>query len=352
MLDIFSIETTYTLLEAVERIDQPLSFLADTFFNNRRTVETEMVAMEYRKQGRQLAPYVVRGGRGVDVSRSGSKVKYYSPPIYAPRRTIGLYDITHRQFGEIPNLYSPVTPEERAAKMQAEDLADLLKLHANRRGQLASEILQTGKVTMKAYADDGLVAEVDEIDYGWSGSITPTIAWSNANAKIYDDLKAASEKIQEDTGEIPTLAICGKNIEGYLIQNKEIKDWLLIPNRQNIAMASFAPRYTSPQVRYIGYISALNMELVSYAQTYIDENGQTQYYVDPDNVIIGVPGKGKEIHAPVTIFTNDGKFQTISAAYVPNYTFDINAQTTALTVYAKYILVPEMVDDWVTIKAV
>ncbi len=349
-LDIFSLEHTYELIQAVQQVKAPVSFLADTFFPNVMQTQADYVAVETQKLGRRLAPFITKNTRGVNVSREKSEIKYYSPLLFGPRRVISAGDLALRQFGEMPNLYGAPTPEERAARLQAQDLTDLLRLHANRKNQMASEILQTGKLTVKAYADDGKVAETDEIDFSFSNLITPAVTWNNANATIYEDLKTVSEQIQGDIGEIPTVAILGKNVEKYLIQNTEIKNWLMVPSRENLLMANFAPHWTSAECRYIGRISALNLDLVSYSQTYTAEDGTTKYFVEPDNVILGITGGGREVHTPVSIFQNG--WHTINAAYVPLYTSDDTAQTTALTVYSKYILVPADVASWYCIKTV
>lgn len=349
--NLFQITDTYTLLSTIERINEPLDYITKTFFGESMTVNTSYIAVEMRSEGRLLAPMLSHEfARGVDVNRTGSTIKYYSPLIFAPRRVISLANVTGRLFGDVPNLYSQTPMEQKAAQIQAADLVDLLRLHANRKEQLAAQILQTGGITLKGYADDGTVAEPVEINFGWDGRIVPQIDWDDPSAKIYDDLFAASERIQRRVGEIPTYAICGRNIERYLLDNKEIHDWLLTPNPSNFAMASAAPTWTSPQVRYIGRISALNMDFVSYNRTYIDDDGDTKPFVDDDSVIISCGNVGKVIHAPVPLFL-DGKWQSIAAEYVPRYTVDENSMTTALAVYSKYVVVPMDTSFWVCIKA-
>ena len=346
--DIFGIDYSLKLAEAVERATPLSNFLADTFFPKKETVMADVVAVEYKRKGLQIAPYIVKNAGGLNMSREKSKISWYKTPRFGARRVIGLEDLEQRQFGELPDIYRATRPEERFAKMQAQDLADLIKMHNNRRAIMASEILNSGKLVMNAYADDGRIIRTDTIEFEGFNEVTPTILWSNAAAKIYEDLYDISEKIQESAGQIPTIAICGKNVERRLLANTEIKNWLMIPNRENLAMANFAPRFTDVNARYIGRISALNLDLYSFADTYI-ENGTKKYLVGEDNVIMGVPGNGKEIHSPVSFFKN-GNWNTVSAGYVPVYSYDDNAQTTSLTVYSRFLLVPETLDDWYLIK--
>ena len=200
---------------------------------------------------------------------------------------------------------------------------------------------------MNAYADDGRVTATEVIDFGWDGRINTD--WTAPSADIYGALMTVSERIQRRTGTIPTLAICGKGVEELLLKNDTIKNWLMIPNRENLTMANFAPRYTAPQCRYIGTISALNMEFVSYAATFTDDDEQTKTFIDDYSVIICNPGKGKILRGAVTLIDKTG-FKTYAADFVPKYTIDEESNQMSLTVYSRYILIPELLDDWVCLK--
>ena len=97
----YAITDTYQLLDVVERIKPPSSYLTDMFFPNRMPVSySTWVSTEFRAEGRILAPFVSKLGRGVNINRGTSRVFNYRPPMLAPRRVIGLDDIELRQFGE------------------------------------------------------------------------------------------------------------------------------------------------------------------------------------------------------------------------------------------------------------
>ena len=341
----------FSLLQTVERIKPPASYLVDTWFPNSitSTLTNGYMAVEYRKEGRLLAPFVSKGGRGVNVNRGSSRIRLYKAPMVGPRRVIGLGDIELRQFGEQP-VFSNVTPEQRAAKMQAEDMMDLLRMIQNSKSKMAADILQTGKTIIRGLADDGVTEEVDKITFDWDSKVNASTDWANSTADIYGDIKAVSERIQEDSGFIPTLMLCGKNVEKKLLNNSAIYKWLQIPNRENLAMASFSPHYTSPQARFIGYLSALNIEIISYAETYTDTDGKVKPFLDPDVAIIGVPGVGRQLYGSVTCMNQAGDWQTFVANNVPVYHADYNAQQSSLTIFSRFLLVPETMADWAVIN--
>ena len=217
-----NMKDTVSLMQAMERFKAPATTLVDTFFPNIPTpAVTSKIMVEYRKGGRRLAPFVVDGEvHGVNVSREGSNINIYEPPMVAPRRTVNPADIEQRGFGE--NIYTSKTAAQRAAEIQATDLKELQAMILNRKNQMAAEILTTGSYTIKGYADDGVTEKQATISFDWNQSITPDTDWDQAGATIYSDIKNASEQIQENAGIVPTVMICGKNIADYLLNNAEI----------------------------------------------------------------------------------------------------------------------------------
>lgn len=205
------LKDTISLMQAMERIKPPATLLVDTFFPQVPTPAiTSKIAVEYRKGGRRLAPFVVEGGHGINTARTGSTVDIYEPPMVAPRRTVRPEDIDQRGFGE--TIYSTKTPAQRATEIQANDLAEMQAMILNRKNQMAAEILTTGAYTIKGYADDGTTVKTAKVTFDWNQKITPTTTWDQANASIYSDLKNASSLIQENAGVVPTVAIVGKNV--------------------------------------------------------------------------------------------------------------------------------------------
>lgn len=336
-----------SLVRAAEQIKPPATFLSDLFFPTVEQNPTPWIMMEYRKRGREkLAPYVVEGSKGVTVTREGSQLSAYKPPLIAPRRDITQRDITQRAFGEEP-YYSTVSVEERQAKLQADDLADLIGMIQNRKNQMAAEILTRGKVTVEGYADDGELKRLDEIRFETNGDQTIMVGWDNANAKIFEDLQSMSETIQESSGIVPTVLVVGKNVAGYLFKNKDIRDWMMIPNRQTGAFVSFEPRYITPNVQFIGQITALNLEVYCYNETYTADDGSLQPYLGANEIIMGVPGRGTCQHAAVTLIDDaETGFRAYAAPYVPSYTVSKAANSMSLTVWSRFILIPNYACDF------
>lgn len=347
----FYITDTYTLLSAIDQITPPATFLLDRFFPNKLPVATSsMVAVEYRKGHRVLAPYVVKGARGAEMSRTNAQARIYNAPMIGARRILTSQDLEMRQFGESP-VISTLSPQERAAQMQARDLVELTDAIYNRRNKMAADILTEGKTLIEGYADDGTTILADEIDFNFDGIITPTTNWSVTSAKIYDNIKDAVDAISAESNENPDIMICGRNIEKYLLSNKQMQEFLQVTNRQNLSIIGITPKYISPQARYLGTIPALNLEMYAYLETYWDAaEGKSKPFIPADSVIIGKAGRGNQIFGAVTLIDRNLGVQTYAAEMVPHYYSSEESQTTSVSVYSRCIVAPYEVDSWKHIK--
>lgn len=180
---------------------------------------------------------------------------------------------------------------QRGNEIQARDLAELQAAIINRKNKMAGDLLTSGKYDIKGYADDGNLTVIDTVDFNFNQKIVPSTTWDQAGATIYDDIRSASEKIQEASGMVPTVMIVGKNIAGYMLSNDQIMKWMGIPSTNNLSMFSFQPRITAPQVSFVGRIPALNLEVYTYAESYMDDDGKLKGFIGDDDVIVGIPGE-------------------------------------------------------------
>ena len=259
--------------------------------------------------------------------------------------------LSRRMFGEQP-VFSNLSGQDRANKIIADDLTELQRMIANKKNYMAAELLQTGKLIIEGYADDGSTIREDTIDYNVTNINTVNASWAVATTDIYKDIYNAVNQIAEEVGELPDIMVVGKNVEQYILNNKTTKDWLMIPNAQYAGFANLAPKYISPQTRYIGRINALGLEVYSYLETYYDDKTQTiKPFIDADTAIIGIAGRGKQITGAITLL-EDKVWNTYAAEYVPHFTYDEKHNQQSLALYSRFTPVPEVVDSWQVLKVV
>lgn len=345
-----NINDTRTMLAAIERGFKPSSLLVDTFFPVKQNFMTEYVDIEFKKGGRKMAPFIVPGSKGVNSARTGSTVQTYKAPIIKPKRNITVSDVETRGFGE--NVYSQLSPEDRAMQLRAKDLLELQDEIARRKEWMAAQLLLNGSYTIEGYADDGKNVVVDTVNFGWNGKtiLSGSDTWDNASAKIYDNIGDVSVNIRKNAGVIPTVAICSENVVKFMLANKQLTDLMMIPSRDNLALLSMQPKIQSPEVIRVGYIQAFNMEVYSYVGSYVDANGALQQYIPDNNIIIGVPGRGKQLFGAVTQIESDKAMHTYAAEFVPKVTIDEENDVSTLAVSSRPVLAPEFVEDWAVIK--
>ncbi len=347
----FNVNDTRTMLAALERSFAPSTTLVDTFFPDERVFTTKVVDMEMRKGDRKMAPFAVPGTKGVNLSRGGSEIKTYTPPLMKPKRVISVEDVEGRGFGE--TIYSTKTPAERAAELRAKDLVDLRNACYRRQEYMAAQLLINGAYECKGFADDGTTQVVDNISFDFKQKTTLSggDTWDNASAKIYDNIGDASAKIRKNAGVIPTVAIVSDTVVKYLMENTQLLKWLNVPNAQNMSLMSIQPRLQRPDLMRVGMIQSLNMEIYSYSGGYADdETGEFKPYIPDNHVIIGAPKIGRRLYGAVSQMEDDKALHTYASQFVPKYTVDTENDTSALALSSRCVIVPDWNDLWCTIK--
>lgn len=347
-----NIDDTRTMLAAIERSVKPTTTLIDTFFPDVQTFVTETVDIEYRKGGRKMAPFVVPGTKGVNLARTGSKIRTYKVPVMKPKRPIEISDIMRRGFGE--DIYSTRTPEQRAEELRARDLAELIDSCVRRQEWMAAQLLINGSYQVEGYADDGKTVLIDTVTFDeFENKITISGSgntWDAATAKIYDDINDASLTIRRAANMTPTVGICATNVVNYLINNEQLYNYMLIPNRENLALLSLQPKLERPDLMRVGYISSLNLTIYAYDGGYEDDGGEFTPYIPDDHLIIGVPGRGKRLFGAVTQLEPDRNYHTYEGEYIPKVTADMESDTSTLAVSSRCVVCPEFLDDWAVLK--
>lgn len=156
-----------------------------------------------------------------------------------------------------------------------DDETQLLRGAAASRERMRMMALTSGVVTM---ANNGQTFTYDYgIPAGHKSEVTTS--WSNhANSDPLEDIRIAKEKIQDDTGVVPTRAMCSG------------KTWRDIRNNDNIKKSIFVlsngvGTVSDRQLRQ--YIQdELELTVVVNDKRYNDENGQSTKYMPDDTFVL------------------------------------------------------------------
>lgn len=347
----FDINDTRTLLGVIEEAFPANPVLVNTFFPNAVTFPTAVIDVDYKKGSRRLAPFVVPGGKGINMTREGFTTQTYKAPMMRPKRMLTVDELTKRMAGE--SVVSNRTADQRAIEYRAQDLADLTDMCVRREEFMAAQLLLNGQYDVKGYADDGKIEKIDNINFNFTQKTTMSGSdmWTAAGADAFGQIQDASLKIRQNCGEIPTVMFMSDKTSRLFLKNKSVYDQLLVPSRENMAMMSIAPRVESPEVVRLGLISSLNIEAYAYDGIYFDDATATMKNFLPDGyVIVGVKGKGRRLYGAVTQTEADGQYYTYEGRYVPKVVADRESDTSAVIVSSRCLVVPDSVDSWYVLK--
>jgi len=278
-IDLFD---TRTMLAFLEQRKRPKTFLLDQFFPRMERSLTKNVDIDIFKGKRRVAPFVNPRMEGTNVTRIGFTTNSFQPPYVKPKISTEAGEFLQRLMGQ--HIYAPGDgPGERARKRLAEDITDLDDLITRREELMASQVLQTGIVTV-----DGEGVS-DSIDFGIPASHIITLAggdlWTAATSDPEQDLKDWSRIIAQDAGLTATDAILGHVAAENFFKNSEVKSKL---DTRRIDLGLIRPEMIGNGATFLGRLNRAGLDLWTYDEWYIDPvaGGAEKEMIDDEKVIV------------------------------------------------------------------
>lgn len=338
-----NIYQTQTLLAAATRMMPVNTFLRSTFFPGVLTFVTEEVMLDVKKGKRKMAPFVAPRVGGITIDRQGYRTDKYAAPKIAPQRGITVDDLVIRGMGE--NVFSKRTPADRQAELLGRDLAELDDMISRREEWMVAQLLFNGKITMKGYIDYNNSKYVEQdLDYSFGNKVVLTSGslWTDSGADIYGDLKEWRLAVIQSSGKAPTICVMGQSAANAFMNNEDIQKKM---NMYHTLLADINPVIKSDAITYIGRLPELGLDIYTYNDWYLDDDGTEYPFVPVDHVFLGRPGMGEVLYGAVTQMDND-QFFTIEGARVPKSWADNNNEQRMLRLISRPVPKPESVDDW------
>jgi hypothetical protein len=336
-----------TLQRVFREIKPAFSFLKDTFFPGRETSVTEIVDVDYVKGKRRLARYSSpKNLRGKEVKRDGYITKTFKPALINPKRTITGDTIKQRMPGE--HIYSGKTDEERALELLARDLDELDQHLSRRQEQQVSELMFTGKVTMK----DDDINEVLDYEFTNKEVLSGTDMWTDPAADPINELRLRKAAIRQKSGIVPNIVVFSEEAYEAFINNPNVQK--AMENRR-ITRGEIIPRPISDAVDYIGTLSELGLELYVYTDWYVDPVTDTEKAMIPAGYyLMGNSNTNSYInHAAITfIDPNTKQWVTHVAERVPRRIVNAEDSIEEIALLSRPVPVPENIDSWYVVKVV
>ena len=333
-----NIYKTRTMLSAIKVIPTNEQFLMDTFCKRSKTFPTESFDIDFVKGKKKLAPFVAKYKNGVMVERNQIVTKNYAPEKIQPMRPLTVETLEQRLAGE--SVYSDRNPADRKAELLAEDLRELKDFVDRRKEWIISQILTTGGFAAPVLADNGIY---DTVSFDYGHTQVDTVAWADAaTSKPIDDLQVMVETVSEGCGEYPTIVIMGATALKNFMASAQVLEMF---DKWNINMGMIEPSLKSKHVQYIGRLLRPNVEIYTYAESYLNDEGEKAKFIPDNKVVVACDDIFEMEYGAVTQMEN-GDFQTYAGELVPKYWVNEGDDIANIRVTSKPIPVPFDVNAW------
>lgn len=274
---------TRTMIAALEQMYPPKIFLLDTFFKEKLNYTTKYVDIDIEKGKRRLAAFVRPTSQGKLVEKRGFTTKTIEAPYIKEKVNVTNIDIMRRQMGQTVYMGGK-TPAQKAEEELAKNLIYLRERLVRREEWMASNLLQTGKVTL-----DGEY-EGYEIDFGMDSShlFTPSTDWDDAGSDPIKDLRDWCQTIAKDSGIVPNTVIMGSNAVNHFINHEKVQKLL---NLLKLNMGEIKTSDLPNGASFYGTLAVggATVDIWSYNEWYENESGVLVPMVDENKVILGNP---------------------------------------------------------------
>lgn len=334
---------THTLIAALEKIFEPVTFLRDRYFPTDEVdiFSTDDILVEYREGNKKLAPFVNPRKGGVNVARNGYTMTRYTPPFIAPKRSLTIDELKRKGFGEA--LFSKLTPEERAAVYALNDASDLRDLISRREEAMSAEVMIDNKCTMYEYVDGEAPVLVDDVVY-YSEDENPAryttqAPWDGKNTHIFRDLEAMARMLTSNGLPVADL-VCSPDVADAIINAEEVQKILDI---RNYSMGRVEPKTLADGAAVIASFPVLgrNLDIISYDESYTDDNGKDKLFIPSGFCVMTAPRAGRTFYGAVTqMEQSDGEYHTYANKRVTKYITDAKENVRELTVSSRPLPAP------------
>jgi major capsid protein E len=342
---------TIALIDSfIHRFPVP-ALIRDTFFSEKQFIDSEIVRIDSKLGGRQLAPFILPLENQVIGRRLPFKETYIPAPIIAPARVITPRELRGPTMGE--NIYNFKTPEERFAEIIAEDSEEMDEEIARTEEWMCCQCMFQGQIPINYRNKTNVV-----IDYGFANKTALAKPWTDPTALPFTDLKNAQASLNAN-GYSGDLAIYSPNAWTALWNNPEVQNatknvWpQFVPFQQLPGTTQVTPAGTQtgpsfispPMTNWIYYATYLRGDPANPGQTIAVP------YVPAGCVLIGSSDvKNRMVYGMVVqIEQEDGQFHYYTSDRVPKVESNINKNFYMQTITSRPVPVPVDLMAWTVI---
>ena len=337
MLNLFE---TRTMLKALEQSQPPKTFLLDTFFPTVNQSDTETVDIDIVKGKRKLAPFVAPIHEGKVVANEGYQTDTFKPPYIKAKKITSAVDMLKRIAGN--TIYqNDLTPVQKAALKLGNDLRELQDMITRREEWMAAQALTTGRIHVQGEGVDKIIDFHMRPDHK---EVLPANAkWTEEKSDPMRDLRRWQEKVVQDSGLVPRIAVLGKDVLNALLDHKKFQKMM---DNNRINMGAIEPKNLANGAKYWGLID--DIEVYSYNEWYLDEAGNECPMIPSNMLILGANNARTARHY--------GAIQDLDATaavrYFPKSWTQEDPSVRFVMLQSAPLVIPHQIDAFMSIQVV
>ncbi len=326
----------------IGKIEPLRLFFRQRFFSEGVTFPTESVSFEFAANKRLLLPYANTRSGAVPIDREGYQLKTFTPPLSSGSRTITPDTLASKMLGESP-YNSGMTPEERAARVAANDLMELQDALYRKEEYMCARVKQDGKLSIEGR---GVKAEVD---YGFEQieSVKASDKWT-ANYDVLGKLAKTARELRKH-GVNPDMLIVGAEVSEALSLNEGV-----LKLRRDYLLEVPKPDSLEDGITYLMQLRApgLYLNVYEYNEYYTDEAGNLVPLIDPGTAILmSSRERNMMLYGAVTyIDPKTRDYVTEMSEYVPYVISEEDPPSRKLVVSSRCLPMPRDVHSWYVLK--
>lgn len=261
------------------------------FFSRQINFETQYIDFELvNRRYKSLAPFVAPNVQGRVVARKGSSMQRFSPAYIKMKGPVDPSMVIARVAGETP--YQPLSNAQRRLAVIAEIMREHDTRYQNRLEWLGARAIIDGVVTIEG--EDYPAQTVNfQRDPSLTVTLTGAATWDQATADPLADLRAVRASAFRLSGSKITRIIFGTNAWALFFKAMGFDK----PEAGSLLDTRFRGSDTNVTrvwdgfdgAEYMGNLSGRagmgNIELWTYSETYDDETGAEQPFLNPNDVV-------------------------------------------------------------------
>jgi len=341
---------TYKLINAIKKMYPVVQFFKNRYFPDGKVYYSEKALIETKKKGRVIAPFVIPVVGGIALESEGYRAMEIEAPYIAPKKVITAAELEKKAFGESPE--SGRTPAQRENELEAEYMDDLRKSVSRRHELMCTELLLTGKVLMKHYANGDDAAKGVNYDlkylqfydkefknrYTFSSSFKDM----SASLKIQEFYKMASELRKR--GIRATDIVMASDVSMELMSKD---DFLKFYDIAKVDFGDIKQTELPEGVVCNGRINinGVVMTMFTYDEAYEDLDGQEKPFIPAGTILFLQPEMGETVYAQVTFFSG-GSFKSYAEKIVPRFVGSEKENTAEVQVFSRPVPYPYDWEGW------